>query len=417
MAWYRAGTVSVTSGSPAVVGTTTAWLKNVQPGHAINLPDGKAYEVLSVDSDTAITLGSNYGGSTASGQAYSVQPNQGFAQYAAQVVGALITSYQSYLTTALAGRFPDGSAASPSITYTADQDTGFYRKNANTIGVTTGAADIAEFGGLCAFFSRASTEVGADLVGSSVNNNAYLRLLDNARAAVLGYFGWAASRGLDINSASGDCYISVPTSQLIRLRVAEADICRISSTSLRPGADNAFALGTSGSRFSVLYAGTGTINTSDATLKTWRGALIANELAAAKEIAAAIGIYQWNDEIVAKGPDGARLHCGVKAQQVISIMTAHGLDPMRYGFVCYDEWEETPATPALPEIPPQPAVYEGGTLISRGDPGRPEIPGSPAIPAGNRYGVRYVELSMFLAAAQEQRLRAIEETLTPPPAD
>ena len=37
----------------------------------------------------------------------------------------------------------------------------------------------------------------------------------------------------------------------------------------------------------------------------------------------------------------------------------------------------------------------------------PSLPGK----AGNRYGVRYSQLAMFLIAAQEQRLRTLEDVL------
>jgi hypothetical protein len=42
---------------------------------------------------------------------------------------------------------------------------------------------------------------------------------------------------------------------------------------------------------------------------------------------------------------------------------------------------------------------------------RAGIPSSPAIAgieAGERYGVRYTQLALFIAAGQEQRLRALE---------
>lgn len=156
--------------------------------------------------------------------------------------------------------------------------------------------------------------------------------------------------------------------------------------SFYPLTDNFTSGGLSSNRYSVIYAQTGTINTSDEREKDWRGALTEDELAAAKEIGAAIGVYRWLDAIAEKGED-ARLHVGVKTQQVIEIMEAHDLDPTRYGFVCYDEWDAAEA------------------VIDPGDPERIIIP---AREAGNRYGIRYDELAMFLAAATEQRLAALE---------
>lgn len=86
---YVTGTVAVTNGSAAVVGTGTAWntsignsspRKNIQAGDFIFVgsaaqnaisPAGGWYEVLSVTDDTHLTLKTNYTGSTASGQAYT----------------------------------------------------------------------------------------------------------------------------------------------------------------------------------------------------------------------------------------------------------------------------------------------------------------------------------------------------------
>ena len=72
MAWYRVNTCSLTSGSPAINGASTAWVANAQAGDAFKGPDEKLYEVQSVNSDTSITLASNYTGTTAALQAYAI---------------------------------------------------------------------------------------------------------------------------------------------------------------------------------------------------------------------------------------------------------------------------------------------------------------------------------------------------------
>ncbi|WP_279501685.1 hypothetical protein [Aeromonas veronii] len=73
--WYRAGTVAVTSGSTKVVGTGTTWRSGVykpDKGHIFWGPDGRAYEVDYVESDTALYLVTAYVGGSATGQAYSI---------------------------------------------------------------------------------------------------------------------------------------------------------------------------------------------------------------------------------------------------------------------------------------------------------------------------------------------------------
>lgn len=77
--WYRAGTVAVTSGSKTVTGTGTQWqnlIFGVAPGVTFYGPDGKPYEIDTVNSNTSLTLVTNYSGTTASGQAYAIDPTR-----------------------------------------------------------------------------------------------------------------------------------------------------------------------------------------------------------------------------------------------------------------------------------------------------------------------------------------------------
>ncbi|MGE4339261.1 MAG: hypothetical protein AB7E55_25290, partial [Pigmentiphaga sp.] len=75
LAWYRAGTVSVTNNNASVTGAGgTAWASKAREGDGFVGPDGALYEVASVNSDTSITLRTNYKGTTATGQAYGIMP-------------------------------------------------------------------------------------------------------------------------------------------------------------------------------------------------------------------------------------------------------------------------------------------------------------------------------------------------------
>jgi hypothetical protein len=149
-----------------------------------------------------------------------------------------------------------------------------------------------------------------------------------------------------------------------------------------PSGDAVQELGTVGHRWLSVYASNGSIVTSDAREKEWHGILDVKELAAASALCREIGIYQWLSAINTKGED-ARLHVGILAQKVSDIMERNGLDATRYGFFCYDEWEEERHTDPLNEI-------------------------ETVTPAGNRFSVRYDELTLFMLAAQEQRLAALE---------
>lgn len=164
-------------------------------------------------------------------------------------------------------------------------------------------------------------------------------------------------------------------------------LCFRDDNNLHPGADNAQAFGVSWLRWSTFYAATGSINTSDGTEKTELRGFSAAELSAAKRIAGSLGIFQFLASIAEKGEAAARLHIGVIAQDVWAIMADEGLiDPItteatpssRYAFLCYDEWDADEAAGVAP---------------------------------GTRFGIRPDQLALFLIAAQEARLAAIEAAL------
>ena len=107
------------------------------------------------------------------------------------------------------------------------------------------------------------------------------------------------------------------------------------STNFAPSADNAMTCGSSGFRWTTVYATTSTINTSDATQKEQVAALTAAELAVARRIKGLFKTFKFKDAVVAKG-DGARIHVGVMAQDVQAAFAAEGLDANRYGIFCSD---------------------------------------------------------------------------------
>ena len=72
--WYNIGTATATNGSAAVTGALTAWLANVKPGDEFYFTaDARGYEVLSVESNTSLTLATNYAGTTGSSKAYATK--------------------------------------------------------------------------------------------------------------------------------------------------------------------------------------------------------------------------------------------------------------------------------------------------------------------------------------------------------
>ena len=109
---------------------------------------------------------------------------------------------------------------------------------------------------------------------------------------------------------------------------------------LYPNTDNVVNLGYStGLRWKTVYAGNGTIQTSDANLKQDIAALDDAEKRVATTIKSLVKKYRFKDAVVEKG-DEARIHVGVIAQEVAAAFEAEGLDAKRYGMFCSDTWYE-----------------------------------------------------------------------------
>lgn len=164
-------------------------------------------------------------------------------------------------------------------------------------------------------------------------------------------------------------------------------IVRADNGNILPSTDNAQAIGEAANRLSTVYAGTGTINTSDAREKTPVRNLTDAELAAGAELGSGIGAYQWLAMVAEKG-DSARQHIGMTVQGAIAVLESHGLNPFAYGFICYDEWSE------LPEL-----IGEEGEVVQV------------FRPAGDRYSFRMDELLAFIGRGLAHRLDAVEQRL------
>ena len=126
MAWYSVGTVTVTNNSAGVTGVGTSFLSTVKTGHIFYGPDKNLYEVLSIATDTQLTLNSVYTSATAAGATYSVIPTQGMVPSLVTQVQTLIGDYSTVRDTVGTGQFSSGTANAPGIRFTADQDSGAF---------------------------------------------------------------------------------------------------------------------------------------------------------------------------------------------------------------------------------------------------------------------------------------------------
>ncbi|MDB1112841.1 hypothetical protein [Pseudomonas extremaustralis] len=88
MTWYKTGTVAVTAGSNAVIGSGTSFIANSRVGDAFRGPDGEWYEVTNIASDTALSIAPDYQGLAVTAGGYSLAPMQGYVKDSADALRA-----------------------------------------------------------------------------------------------------------------------------------------------------------------------------------------------------------------------------------------------------------------------------------------------------------------------------------------
>lgn len=165
MSWYSTGTVAVANGAVTVTGSGTAWFAALQTGWGFIGPDGRAYEIDSINDDTSLTLSVNYQGSTAAAQTYSCWPTMSLASDLADSFQSLVTQFQGIIDGIGAGKFPDGTAGDLALRFAADPDTGFYRPGSNKIGAVTG-------GTLRWQVSSSAMQIDVPITGDAVQSGA-----------------------------------------------------------------------------------------------------------------------------------------------------------------------------------------------------------------------------------------------------
>ena len=109
--------------------------------------------------------------------------------------------------------------------------------------------------------------------------------------------------------------------------------------------DNAVDLGLSSARFNTVYAGTGSINTSDEREKQDIEELTEAETRVAVAAKLLLRKYRWKDMVQAKddntrSDETARIHFGIIAQDLKAAFEAEGLDAGRYGMFVHTTWKD-----------------------------------------------------------------------------
>jgi hypothetical protein len=247
-----------------------------------------------------------------------------------------------------------------------------YTRNPGT-GVIDGSIRSLE-GGVLKVFAQDGTSVGGLSVGKL--------FLGGGGDTSLGVYSGAGSPESAITAPVGSLYVRTDggTSNSLFVKGSGSGntgwlwVPNFSGTTLFPAtasglSDGGVDLGSAFWRWSTVYAVTPSINTSDEREKQEIAILDDAEKRTAVALKGLIKKFKFRDAVAKKG-DAARIHIGVIAQEVVAAFQSEGLDPMRYGVVCYDEWDAK-----LDE--------DGGEVR----------------PAGNRYGVRYEELLAFIISA------------------
>ena len=151
-----------------------------------------------------------------------------------------------------------------------------------------------------------------------------------------------------------------------------------SSGRFLPSSDNINSLGSASIRFSTVFAGSGTINTSDERQKSDISDVPDDWLDA------------WGDVNWCRFRfnGGRRWHVGLIAQRVHAAFAARGLDAFDIGLCCFDQWAEERA----------PILDEAGNHVDDGEVTRP---------AGDLWGLRYDECFAMEAAWVRRELARI----------
>lgn len=247
-----------------------------------------------------------------------------------------------------------------------------------------------------------NTALGADSL-NSVGTASYNVMLGNGAGKTLSsgnyniFIGYSAGSGV----ASGDNQLiisnqgSLPFLQGLMGPVGDANNYARFDASVQAATDNTRSLGSGIRRWSQIFAGTATINTSDGRVKTDISGLEEAEKRVAQKLKGMMRRFRYTEAVVEKEANGetARWHFGVVAQEVQQAFADEGLDAHEYGLFCHDKWD----TEYKPVMATKTVIDDetGQEIEMEYDTGEKEV----SLQGGDRYGIRYEELLCFIIAA------------------
>lgn len=243
---------------------------------------------------------------------------------------------------------PAGSAATASLQMNAS-NVGFYSQGAGFINVTIVGVEKTSWSSVgCSLGTSddaiASLHVGGEMVITAANK------------LIWGTNGATMYRYAQMFSDSGQNFITYRAYDYHRFETATGDgtagtarliIGAGPAANVTPGVDNTTKLGTASLRWSEVFAGNATINTSDEREKhIVENSLISSETGLLSDLGRRVWdrvkalSYQWSASVEEKGEARARVHVGFTAQGIEQAFRAEGLDPARFGLWCADPLTE-----------------------------------------------------------------------------
>lgn len=190
---------------------------------------------------------------------------------------------------------------------------------------------------------------------------------------------------------------------------------RLDCGSFEPMNDGTVSLGSSGARFSAVYAATGTIQTSDAQAKTVIGTIGDPAYADSVKLAQVFDAitpktYTLKAAEDAKGAD-ARTHIGVIAQDIQTAFSDAGLDAANFGLwgedAAYtDEAVVVPVEEKFTDADGKEGIRIGTSIQSKRVP-KVDADGKPVM----HQSVRYDEIAMLMLGVAKIRITDLEKRL------
>jgi hypothetical protein len=238
-------------------------------------------------------------------------------------------------------------------------------------------------GGYCGYATTGSSN-------TFIGNESGYQVTTGAKNTILGRYN-GNQGSLDIRTSSNNIVLSdgdgnpkfyiggSNSTAFFRTEVGVARGLQCDPNEIYPSADNVMSLGLASFRWSVVYAATALINTSDANLKQDIASLDDVEKRVAVRMKSLIKKYRFKNSVAEKG-EAARIHIGVIAQEVQAAFVAEGLDPARYALFCSDTWYEV----------------DGKTSGIANEPFTQATPNAVSV---TQLGIRYDELLAFVISA------------------